>query len=208
MRVDHNFLKWIMNQTSANRSFARWRLRLSEYVIHIIYCAGVKHRAVDALSCLYMPWEDRTLLGDALPILATDITKNGDDISTVDAHCKEILFLNVESSPTDNTSPFREGMILEQENENYYGVAPRQVGVSNFKLTVDRKAFLIQNSAVNDTEHIFLLHLNGNLSCIFFTNLQSPDIRADSKCTIRSDTIGTGWTWPMKFIWLSGNTHI
>lgn len=43
-------------------------------------------------------------------------------------------------------------------------------------------------------------HLYANVSCIFFTTLQSSEIRTEAKCTLRFDATSTVRTRPVKFI--------
>lgn len=88
--------------------------------------------------------EDRTPLENDLLVHAIDVTKNEERIRIIDANCKEVLPLNAQSTPTDNTAANEEEVIVEQANDDYCTVAATKFGHSNYKFTVDKKGILIK----------------------------------------------------------------
>lgn len=139
--TDHDSLKRILNLTDVTVRLARWRLRLTEYKFDIFHRAGIEYQAADALSRLQATGKYRTPLGDDLTILAIDITLHLEEICIIDACCEEVLPLNAQSPPSNNTPPSAEEMIFEQVLDHYCRVAVTRVAHFNFEFTVDKKTY-------------------------------------------------------------------
>lgn len=59
----------IPTMAEATGKMERWGLRLSEFELHIVHCAGIKHQVADTLSRLKENDEGKTPLDDEAPIL-------------------------------------------------------------------------------------------------------------------------------------------
>lgn len=90
-------------------------------------------------------------------ILAIDLVENEKEIHDNDYNCENVLPLNDESSPNDNTPSSNEEVMAEQENDKYCRVAATRVGHSNSEYAVDEKGLLIRNSPVDEANQIFKL---------------------------------------------------
>lgn len=60
--TDHMALRWILIRAEATGKLARWWLRFLESELDILYFAGKKHRAADALLPLKMKGENNGAL--------------------------------------------------------------------------------------------------------------------------------------------------
>ena len=68
VRTDHDALKWLMTLDDPSGRLARWRLRLSEFDMRIMYRPGKKHQVPDALSRLKRSDDTTTIqVDDEIP---------------------------------------------------------------------------------------------------------------------------------------------
>jgi len=76
IRTDHQALRWIYSTTDSSGRLMRWRLRLSEYTLDMVYKPGASHHLPDFLSraSTVAPPED---IHDDIPCLALVETANG-----------------------------------------------------------------------------------------------------------------------------------
>lgn len=101
--TNRDYLKWILNLTHSTGRLARWRVWLSQYCFDVFNRARIENQEADALSSLQTTGEDRKPLEYDRTILAIDITENQENLRIIVANCEEMLPLNAELSPTDNT---------------------------------------------------------------------------------------------------------
>lgn len=79
MRADQNALRWMMNMSDTTVRQARWRLRLFEIELEVVYRAVIVHQDAYALSRLPTTQKDTFPIYDDIPVLLVDhLAGNGD----------------------------------------------------------------------------------------------------------------------------------
>lgn len=77
IRTDQESLKWILILSDGTDRLARWNLRPSEFDFDVVHRAGIKHQAVNEISCVRTTVEDQTYLHDDLYVLAIEEQESG-----------------------------------------------------------------------------------------------------------------------------------
>ena len=67
--MDHESLKWLLNQSDSTVRLQRLRLRLQPFDYEINHRPGAKHKAADAISRLATEGLDQTEINDDLTVL-------------------------------------------------------------------------------------------------------------------------------------------
>lgn len=103
---------------SAGR-LAQWRLKLFEYDFNVIYRAGVKHQAVDALSRIPMTVKDHNDLDDDLSILSSEVP-NSNSFDAIKQNAFHVAYILNEATfnRSDTALPSRKGVIVEQATDS------------------------------------------------------------------------------------------
>lgn len=129
--TDHYSLKWILNPTESIGRLARWRLRLLELEFHIIFRAGIKQRAADALSRLSTTEEDTKPLEDNFPILAIDENYNLGETQTCVIDITKDDFIQMENEnegPLLVTTTKEKEFPMKHSQDTYCRTTTLQIG--------------------------------------------------------------------------------
>lgn len=70
VRTDHEAVRRNLVMAKTIGELARWRFTLSEFDFKIVYLAGIKHYAANALSILKTERKDKITLKEKVPVLA------------------------------------------------------------------------------------------------------------------------------------------
>eukprot|EP00178_Gracilaria_changii_P000278 TRINITY_DN10329_c0_g1_i1.p2 TRINITY_DN10329_c0_g1~~TRINITY_DN10329_c0_g1_i1.p2 ORF type:complete len:220 (-),score=11.84 TRINITY_DN10329_c0_g1_i1:813-1472(-) len=153
-------------------SVARWRLRLSEFEFDVVYRAGVKHQAPDALSRMDIDGLDNSPLNDDIPCFAMELSGNCDClVATVqDGNVlHENAFLDWDEPPKghhdrrptgtaalavedEQTEPLPipvEEFLEEQAKDPWCKGIAKHVGTAPFRFGYDHHGFLSRTSPLD-----------------------------------------------------------
>lgn len=142
IRVDQEYLKWILNLTGSIGRIAHWRRRLFKYELDVAHRARIELKTTDVLSCSQTTEIDRMILKNDLSLLANDVIGNEEQTRFNDAKRKK-NHLDADPTPAINTPPCKEKIIVKETSDKHRKVVVTQVDHASSWIAVNERTLNI-----------------------------------------------------------------